>query len=127
DLAVEGVVSEQFDVLGKAVRVETLDGLHDPHVESAPPLLKEALVRHLMREGMLERVRESGEETSLVEEFARLEMRQAAAYRVLWHLRNRPEQSERHLRADDGGGLEQRRFLGRKLVDASGQDGMDGG
>ena len=39
----------------------------------------------------------------------------------------RQEQRQRHVLADDGGGLEQPLGLGRQPVDARGQDGLDGG
>ena len=43
-------MGQPLDLLGQALGVEPLDGLHDPGVERAPPVLKHAPVGDLMRE-----------------------------------------------------------------------------
>ena len=47
-------------------------------MERAPPLQQETAVGHLVGEGVLEGVRELGEEARLVEELGRLEVREPA-------------------------------------------------
>src|SRR5712691_1650887 len=106
DFAVEGVVGELFDVLRQTSRIEVLDGLDDPGMEGAPPLLKQAAVRHLVGQRMLERVFEVGEELRLVEELRRLQAGEAAAKLILGRVRDRLELRERHILADDGSRLE---------------------
>ena len=106
DFAVEGVVGELLDVLREASRIEVLDGLDDPGMEGAPPLLKQAAVRHLVGQRMLERVFEVGEKLRLVEELRRLQVGEAAPKRILGRARDRLEQRERRILADDGRRLE---------------------
>ena len=93
-LAAERVVREPLDVLGEPVGVEPLDGLDDPGVEGAPPLLEQAAVGDLVGEGVLERVLEVGEEARLVEELGGLEVGEPAAERRLRQLGERLEQRE---------------------------------
>src|SRR5712691_3447716 len=83
DLAPEGVVAQPLDVFGQPPGMQGFDGLHDPAVEDPAPLLQEAPVRHLVREGMLERVFEIGEQARLVEELGGLQVCKAPAERLL--------------------------------------------
>src|SRR3990172_3382390 len=66
-LAAQGVMGQPFDLFGQSVRVEPFDSLHNPGVEGASPLLKQASVGHLVGEGVLEGVLELGEEARLLE------------------------------------------------------------
>ena len=50
------MVAETFDVLSQAVEVERLDGVDNPAVERAAPLLEQASVCYLVSERMLEGV-----------------------------------------------------------------------
>ena len=117
-LAPQGMVGQPFDLLGQPVAGERLEGLDDAGMERAPPLLQQAAVGHLVGEGVLEGVLELGEEARLVEELGRLEVREAAVQRRLGQLGNGLQQRQGHLRADDGGGLEQALLLRRQPVDA---------
>ena len=74
---------QPFDLLGQAVGIESLKGVHNAVMESTPTLLQQAAVSHLMGERMLERVFELGEGARFVEEFAGLEGREAALQDVL--------------------------------------------
>ena len=99
-------MGELLDVLREASRIEVLDGFDDPGMEGAPPLLKQAAVCHLVGQRMLERVFEVREKPRLVEELRRLQVGEAAPKRILGRARDRLEQRERHILADDGRRLE---------------------
>jgi hypothetical protein len=71
-LAVEGVMSEWLDVLAEPFSVEVFDCFDDPRVELAPPLVEHVPVSHLVRQGMLEGVFGSREQTLLIQEVGRL-------------------------------------------------------
>ena len=51
--------------------------LDDAPVQGAAPLLEQTPIRYLMCEGVLESIGTLGKQTGLVEEFRRLELRQA--------------------------------------------------
>ncbi len=76
-LSPKGVLGEPVDVLHQAVGIEPLNDLHNAGVQGASALLEQAVVGHLMREGVLEGIVQLGEETRFVEELRRLQMRQA--------------------------------------------------
>ena len=78
-LAPQGMVRQAFDLLGHPVGRERLEGLDNARVQHPPPLLQEAAVGHLLRQGMLEGIGRLGEEARLIEELGGLEVRQAAA------------------------------------------------
>ena len=63
-LAPQGVVGQPLDVLGQPVGVEPLDGLHDPRVQRAAPLVQQAAVGDLVGQRVLERVLELGEQAA---------------------------------------------------------------
>ena len=75
-LASHRVVRQHLDLLGETVRVQPLHRRHDGGVKDAPALLDHAGVRHLVREGVLERVLEVGKGARLVQEFRRLQLRE---------------------------------------------------
>ena len=54
------MLGQPFDVFGQAVRSESLAGLDNAGMEHPPPLLQEAAVGHLVRQGVLEGVGGSG-------------------------------------------------------------------
>ena len=87
-------------------------------MQRPPPLLEQAAVGHLVRQGVLEGVVLLGEEPRLVEELGRLQVRQTAVQRRLGQLGNGLQQGQRHLRADDRGRLQEPLLLGRQAVDA---------
>ena len=47
------MVRQAFDVFGQAVPGERLEGLDKARVQPPPPLQQEAVVGHLVRQGML--------------------------------------------------------------------------
>ena len=89
-LTPERVVGQPLDVLGQAIAMERLDGLHDPRVERPPALVEQAAVGHLVGERVLERVLEVGEEARLVEELGGLEMGEPSAQLLLALARRSP-------------------------------------
>ena len=111
-LAPQGMVGQPFDLLGHPVPGERLQGLDDAGVQRPPPLLEETAVGHLVGQGVLEGVLELGEQLRLVEELGRLQVRQAVVQGLLGQLGNGLEQGQGHLRANDGGGLEEALLLG---------------
>ena len=121
-LPAQGVVGQPLGLLGDALGREPLEGLGDAGVEGALPVVEQPLVRHLVREGVLERVLEVREEPGLVEELGGLEVRETASKPLLRQVGHRLEQGERHVRPDDGRGLEQALLVGGQAVDAGGQD-----
>src|SRR2546427_6939971 len=100
-LSLEGMVGEAIDLLGQPVGVELFDRLHDPSVEGPPSVLEDTRVADLVAQGMLERVLRLGDESRLVQELASLKPHEAVAERFLRQVRHRPEDSERHILADD--------------------------
>jgi hypothetical protein len=104
-LASQGMVCQAFDLvrglpscrkalrlrshLGHLLRRKRLKGLDDAHVQEAPPLLDEAAVGHLVREGMLEGIDSLGDKARLVEELARLQVGKVAVQYRLRQLGNR--------------------------------------
>jgi hypothetical protein len=84
---------------------------------SAPPLLEQRLVGHLLGKGVLEGVLVLGEEARLVQELGSLQMGEAQAEQLLRPLGNSLQERQGHLVADDSGGLEERFLLRRQPVD----------
>ena len=86
------MVGQPFDVLGQPVGVGPLNGLHDPAVEDAPPVLEQAAVGHVVGHRVLERVLEIREDPGLVQELRRLETADRGVQLVLGELGNGLEQ-----------------------------------
>jgi hypothetical protein len=74
DLRADGVVRPGFGLLGPSSPGMPLDRGEDDAVERPAPLEEQRGVGHVVGEGMLEGVREIGEQAALVEELRRLEM-----------------------------------------------------
>ena len=72
-------MGQPFDVLGQPVGIEPLDGRHDLTMESAPPILEQTPVGHIVGEGMLEGVLKIGKEPRLIKELGGLKLGQASA------------------------------------------------
>ena len=121
-LPAQGMMGQPLGLLGDALGREPLEGLGDAGVEGALPVVEQPLVRHLVRERVLERVLEVRKEPGLVEELRGLEVRETASKPLLRKVGHRLEQGERHVRPDDGRGLEQALLVGGQAVDAGGQD-----
>jgi hypothetical protein len=100
--------------------IQGLEGSSRCRMQRASPRGDEALVGHLLGQGMPEGVLEIGEEPALVEELRGLELRQTPAEHVLGLLGDGLEESKRDVLADNRGSLEQPLVLGREPVDARG-------
>src|SRR5215831_2349953 len=120
-----GVLGEPLDVSGKTIRVFTLDRLDNPCMKFSPSLWQETLIRHVVRQGMLERVYEIRSESPLVEEFGCLKMVQAAVEIAVWHFRDFTKQIDWHINTDHGRRLEQRSLVWWKLAHPGGHQGLD--
>ena len=78
-LAPQGVVCYAFNLLGYAVPSECLEGLDDAGMQHPPPLQQQAVVGHLVGQGVLKGVFMLGKEARLVEELGGLQMGEAQA------------------------------------------------
>ena len=116
-------MGEALGLLGEAARVGLLDGVQDAGVQAPAPVVQQALVGHVVDEGVAEAVHQIGEERALVEEAARVELLEPAPHLLDRHVGHRLEQADRHLVADHGGGLEQALVLVAEPVDAGGDGG----
>ena len=96
-------------------------------MQAPPPVVQQALVGHVVDQGVAEAVHQIGEERALVEEAAGLELLEAAPHLLGRHVGDGLEQSHRHLVADHRGGLEQPLVLVAEPVDAGGDGGPHGG
>jgi hypothetical protein len=105
-LAVQGMVRQTFDLvralpsgrkalrprspLGPSRGRQRLQGLDNTRMQEAPPLLEEAAVGHLVRQGMLKGIDPLGDKACLVEELGRLQVGEAALQHRLRQLGNGP-------------------------------------
>jgi hypothetical protein len=105
-------------VLGYLIPSESLYGLDNTCVQHPPPLLEQAAVGHLVRQGVLESVDPLGHQGYLVEQLGGLEVCQAPLERVLGHVRHGPQQRDGDLLANHGSRLEERLRRGRRVVPA---------
>ena len=95
-LAPQGMVRQPFDLLGQPARAPSaLEGLDNARVQHPPPLLQQAAVGHLVRQGMLEGVVLLGEQAGLIQKLGRLQVRQAAVQRLLGQVGNGLQQGAR--------------------------------
>ena len=97
ELAALRVVGEAVGLVGALRQVEALEHVDDPGIERAPRVEDERVVRHLLREGVLEGVLELREQAGLVEELGRLQAPEHAAQGRLLVLADRFEKRERHV------------------------------
>ena len=120
--AAKRVMREPLDVLPQAAAVQHLDDADDLGVEQSAPFLKQAAVRHLVRERVLERILEIRKQLRLVEELRGLEIVQASSKRLLRDTRDARQQRIRHVLADHRGGFEELLVLHRQAIDTGRQD-----
>src|SRR5438093_13397977 len=99
------MMRQTLHLLGALIGRKRFQHLDDAAVEGAALCLEETLVRHLVRERVLEGIFALGEETGLVEELDGLQVGEAPAERILRPLREGLKQSKRDLHADDSGEL----------------------
>ena len=87
--------------------MEAFDRLDDARVQPAALLRTETLVRHFVRQRVLERVLGIGPRARLVQEFSALEAGECALQLAVRHVGERANHRDGHVFADDGGDLEQ--------------------
>jgi hypothetical protein len=123
-LRLREVVREHLVVLGKSIGVELLDGATDQPVQVLAPLHEQRVVGDVLRERVLEHVRQLGVETSLVDQLERGQLAEELLG-ALADLREAIDEAPRELAADHRGELERplRRLL--QAVDARGDDVVD--
>ena len=119
-----GVGRQPIGVFGEAVSIPGLDPLHHAAMQGPTPLLKQAAVRHLVREGVLECVFEIGEKSGLVQELGGLEPAEALAQGFLALVCDRLEEGERDVLADHGGRLKKPLVLRGEAIDSGSQNGL---
>src|SRR5215467_8459097 len=118
DLAAYSMDSKRRDLFGQPIRVKPFDGFDDSSMKRAASFLEQAAVRHLVRQGMLERVFELWEESRLVEELRSLQLRERLTNGLLRLLGDRLQQCRRHVLASHRGRLQQSLVLWSQAVDA---------
>src|SRR5215471_18198872 len=82
-LASQGVMCEQLYLLPEPIVMKRLDGIDDPRVQLATPLLQLPPIGDVLRERMLEAVLEVGKKASLVDELGGLQAVERAAKRLV--------------------------------------------
>src|SRR5215467_11203140 len=95
-------MGQRLDVLGKSVRIETLESVDDTSVQRAPTVLEHAAIRHVVGQRVLEGVLEIGEDASLVKQLGGLQPAERGVQIVLTGVSDRLEQRERNVLPDDG-------------------------
>src|SRR5215831_7926798 len=99
------MVRQTLDLLCQPVPREPFQGLDNTGMQRAPPLLQQATVGHLVRQGVLEGVFWLREEARLIEELRGLEVGEVAVQLDVWQVSNGSQQRARYLHADDCSGL----------------------
>ena len=74
-------MSEPLDLLGEPITIQPLDRIRDPGMHGSPPVVEQALVRHVVSESVLEGVLDFGVEARLVEELGGLQVVEPCAQR----------------------------------------------
>jgi hypothetical protein len=85
-------MGKPLGLLGGALGREPLDGLGDAGVQGALPVVEQTLIRHLVRERVLERVLQVRKDPGLVEELRGLEVGELGAHLVLRRVGDGQEQ-----------------------------------
>jgi len=80
------MVGQALNRFGQTISMESFEGVDDAGMERAPPLQQEAVVGHLVGEGVLEGVLALRGEARLIEELSRLQVRQPVLDDTLRHL-----------------------------------------
>ena len=119
------VVGEHLVELLQPVGIELFYGPADLPVDLLSPGEEEAVVGHLLGEGVLEDILELGEEPLLVDELQALEVEEVGLQLFL-HLRDGLEDTEGELPADDGGDVHDPFQALVEAVDTGGDDPLDG-
>jgi hypothetical protein len=94
-------------------------------VKAAPRLEREALLRDLQGQRVLERVPELGKQVRLVNELADLQIDQRLKQRLIRQLRHVLQQFERDFLPNDGRDLEEPFVMRGQPVDPGGEDNLN--
>ena len=121
------MVGQAFRVLAQPISTECLDGVHNLRVQGAPSLVKEAALRHLVRQGVLEGVFKARVQAGFVQELRSLQVVQAATQCLLALLCNGLEECKGEVLADNRRSLQEPLLLGRQPVDTGRQDRLNRG
>src|SRR5262245_58947151 len=89
--------------------------------------MKDAVVCHLMSQGVLERVLDLGEQTRLVDKLCGLQVCHTAAQIVLAHPCDLLKEGEWHVLADHGSRLQEALLFRRQPANASGENRLSRG
>src|SRR4029453_10360346 len=119
------MVGEPLELLGRAVDAEPLHGLDDADVKGTAAILEQAAIGNLVGEGGLEGVLKVREEPDLVQELGSLQPGEPLGERIVRKLGDGLEEGERHILADNSGGLKQILILRREAVNTRSQDGLN--
>jgi hypothetical protein len=109
---------EPLRVLGETLGVVRLHRARDARVERPPPLLKEAPVRDIAGDDVIEGVLAFGIEPGFVQEPRLAESHEARLQRFDALVGDHAEQLDRHRRSDHRRGLKQALVLGGESVHA---------
>jgi hypothetical protein len=106
------MVRQVFDLYDLLVPSTGFQGFDNASMQRTPPLVEEAAIGHLVRQGVFEGVDLLGHQARLVEQLGALEVHQALLQRRLGQLGNGLQQWHGHLRTDHGSRLQQVLRLG---------------
>ena len=94
-------MSEPVDLLRQPIWIFALDGLHDPSVQAAPPVLEQALVGDLLRQRVREGVLAIWICPHLLDELRAAQRREDRLEARAGHVRDRSEDGDAQVLADD--------------------------
>jgi len=115
------MMREPLDLFRETVGVERLDRVDHARVQLAPALVEQAGVGDFLRQGVLERVDQLGDQAGLVEKLAVLEPLKGPPNPFLVVFDDLPKPREWDVFADDRRRLEQALVVGREPVDPRGE------
>ncbi len=124
-LALREVVSQLFVVLGQPVGIELLKGVAHRLVQGAAPLAEQAVVGHVLDDGVLEDVGGLGQEALLVDDLEGLQLAQEPV-ELPAHSGHPPQQPDEELPSDDGGELHSPLAVVAEPVESGHDDVVDG-
>lgn len=123
-LAVDRVLGQRLGVAREPPGVETFHGAERRRMELPPSIVKQTGVGDLVRQRVLERVLDLGEQARLVEEFRSGEPGQRVPQDRPGDVADLLEHGERDAFAHDGGGLQHPLVVRAETIDARGEDGV---
>jgi hypothetical protein len=121
------VPGNALDLFGQAIGAKAFHGLKNLSMERAPSLVKQPRIDDLMGQRVLEGIFEIWEKMYLVQILGGLKTRKAPVHVRLGQFSEDLQQTERHVLADDCGGLEEALVVRREPIDPCRQDCLHGG